>query len=185
MSLFQMVIGNQKKRDGAGNGEKYRKNFFTTIRLIDEKEEKKEKNKYRFFIDKNDSVIFACTDRGGYGIIIGNRKRLPQYDKGNTINQLLTLKSHYREIEQNDLKQYFSPDEIRKISMELKISVEKIEITELQKNDIIQILKSSRAFNEDSAMEMTDKQSLCYQLAEEGILNAENDRFYIKMPAIT
>lgn len=57
---------------------------------------------------------------------------------------------------------------------------EKIIIQEEEKIKIIKLLDASRAFNEDSAMEMGKKENICLQLCDDGVLKKDGNRFYIE-----
>lgn len=180
---FDAYSGLWKGRENSGDGYGYRKNvYYTTIRKIEEAKQmiKRKKCEYRFFLDTNKTVIFACTIHGGYYFSLHTKIISNEFTKSNTTGVLLSLSYHYSEIYLEDLNQYFNKEKLNQIYRTLKIPMEKINITEEQKQEIVQILQSSRAFNEDSAMQIEGKEDLCYQLADEGTLNSHENRFFIQ-----
>lgn len=174
-----------RDRKGFGDGINYKKSFYTTIRKIIKNEKIPEatisNNKYTFFIDRHENFIYACTEDGGCDFKI-KRERFGAQDKSATIKVLKSLveSKTYNEISFNKLKQSISNSLFQLICNKLNIRLEKLNIGEEEKNEIVKTLQESRAFNQDSAMDMKDKKDFCIQLAEEGIIKQEKHRFYVQ-----
>lgn len=143
-------------------------------------------NKFSFFIPKGrktwGTLAICVADKGG-GHYFYSDGKYHVYDKYSNKEQLSKdCNIHdYQEISSKQLKQTFSLDFLSKVCSKLSISLEKMNVSDEEKNEIIQILKNSRAFNQDSAMAIDDgKRDICFQLAEDGAIKEENQRFYVE-----
>lgn len=74
-----------------------------------------------------------------------------------------------------DNKEVYS---FQKLLIELNLN-KKIELTEENKNSIINKIKESKAFNEDSALEMKEEYLICNILATQGLIKEYDRRFYV------
>jgi hypothetical protein len=139
------------------------------------------KNKYKYFIDNKKRVIFACTEKDGSHFDISNES-FGSKDNSSTIKVLQSLVGSglYIELTFQELKKSISHNLFKLICKNLQIRLEKLNICEDQRNEIIKTLKDSRAFNQDSAMSMKNKEDFCFQLAEDGLIKQEKDRFYVE-----
>jgi hypothetical protein len=138
-----------------------------------------------------DCAFIAANKRGGHlfyknGVLRNNL--LNQYYSLD-VRYSNVIAGHDKEISLNKaLSLITDKSKIKDILKFLNIKEEnKIEISEEIKNKVINYLTESRAFNQDSALKVDDKELDVYDaLAEKGIINyvEREDRFYFSEKSI-
>jgi hypothetical protein len=143
--------------------------------------------KFNFFVPKISNTwggrlsLCASDNKGGhYFFTDGTYHCFDENSSSESLRRIAKGGSDYNEINLWEIKKRFNPLQFKLICNKLGISLEKLEITDDKRKNLIEKLKESRAFNQDSALKIENEEDLYYQLAEEGIIKQENDRFYVE-----
>jgi hypothetical protein len=134
-----------------------------------------------FNTNSSDYPILAATEAEGmYFNLYGNPySDTPRVDHGIFYQRKTGYLKTFKEVTLSMvLPRFFSEDIRQKFLKTLKIANPDIKITEEDKNKIISKLRNSRAFNEDSAMNM-EEFNICYFLKEQKVIKEFGGRFYI------
>lgn len=147
--------------------------------LIKDKESSKEIG-WKFFRRGNDPYLVASNEKGGFLFYKTSKSHFNSIRSDYSIKNC--FRNNYKEIANiEDALKLIDAKFRHRIYEILDIKRELVEITEKQKQTIINLFKKSRAFNGDSALEVKGKNiDICYQLANQGILKTINNKFYLE-----
>lgn len=138
--------------------------------------------KYKFLVGTRDwgrYVLLVCNETGGMYFTsdaIGYSNGWESTFHCNSFN-----KTDIAEIDFSEAMKLINPSERKKLLNRLGLPLPDLKISEEDIKRIIDNLKNSRAFNEDSALEVEDMKELdfYFNLAQRNVISEYQGRFYI------
>lgn len=124
--------------------------------------------------------LLALEDYGYYFYDFGEYMRDINSKISKVINDIENKIYPYIEINPSNIRSIINEKCLKKIYEDFGMIFEKIKISPEQKEQMINLLKSERAFNQDSALPVKDNFDIYYELAKEGEIGTYKDRFYVK-----